>query len=92
MYILLAISILCFFALVLAAVAIARHVRSRWVSAGRQTDFAEYLLAAVKDQAPRTSRTLPQQDVTVIAKTSWNRALQPSLADTRNQSISSKRF
>jgi hypothetical protein len=89
MYILLAISILCSVALVLASVAIARHVRSRRLSAGPQTDFAEYLFAAAKDQDPRT---LPQQNVRdVIAKTSSNHALEQALVDTRNQFISSKR-
>lgn len=89
MYILLAISILCSVALVLASVAIARHVRSRRLSAGPQTDFAEYLFAAAKHQDPRT---LPQQNVRdVIAKTSLNHALEQALVDTRNQFISSKR-
>jgi hypothetical protein len=93
MYILLAISILCFFVLVLAAVAIARHVRRRQVSAATQPDFAEHLFAAAKDQDSRTPRTIPQQNIKdVIAITSWNRALEPTLADTRNQSISSKRL
>jgi len=80
MYILVAISILCLFVLVLAAVIITRHVRNRRPSAGPpKTDFAEYLFAAANDQD-------------VIAKTSSNRALEPTLADTRDQSISSKRF
>jgi hypothetical protein len=92
MYILLAISILCLFALVLAATAIARHVRSRRVPAGPQPDFAQHLFAAVKNQDSRTPRTLPEQDVRVIAKTNLYHALEPTLADTRNQSISSKRF
>jgi hypothetical protein len=92
MYFLLAISILCFFALVLAAVAIARHVRSRRVPAGPQPDFAQHLLAAVKNHDSRTPRTLPQQDGRSIAKTIMNHTFEPTLADTRNQSISSKRF
>jgi hypothetical protein len=93
MYILLAISILCFFALVLAAIAIARHVRTRRISAGQQTDFAHHLFAAAKDQDARTPRTLTQQNIRdVVARASWNRALEPTLADTRNQSISSKRL
>jgi len=93
MYILLAIAILCFFALLLAAIAIARHVRSRRRSAGSQADFACYLFAAVNDQDSRIPRSLPQQNIRgVIAETSWNRALEPTLADIRNQSISSKRF
>jgi hypothetical protein len=73
MYILLAISVLCFFALVLAAVAMARHVRSRQVPTG-QHDFAQRVF------------------VRVIAKTNLHHAFEPTLADTRNQSISSKRF
>jgi hypothetical protein len=92
MYILLAISILCLFALVLAAVAIARHVRSRQLPAGPQPDFAQHLFAAVKNQDSRTPNTLPQQDARMIAETNLNHAFEPSLADTRNQSISSKRF
>jgi len=93
MYILLAIAILCFFALLLAAIAIARHVRSRRRSAGSQADFAHYLFEAVNDQDSRMRRTLPQQNIRdVIAETSWNRPLEPTLADIRNQSISSKRF
>jgi len=93
MYILLAIAILCFFALLFAAIAIARHVRSRRRSAGSQADFAYHLFAAVNDQDSRTPRSLPQQNIRgVIGETSWNRALKPTLADIRNQSISSKRF
>jgi hypothetical protein len=93
MYILVAISILCFFILVLAAVVSTRHVRNRRVSAGPQTDFAQHLFAAAEDQDSRTPRTLQQQTVKdVLGKTSWNSPLEPTLADTRNQSISSKRF
>jgi hypothetical protein len=54
MYILFAISILCLFALMLAAVAIARHVRTGRVSAGPQPDFAHHLFAAAADQDSRT--------------------------------------
>jgi hypothetical protein len=93
MYILLSIAILCFFALLLAAIAIARHVRSRRRSARPQADFAHHLFAAVNDQDSRTPRTFPQQNVRdVVAETSWNRALEPTLTDIRNQSISLKRF
>jgi hypothetical protein len=91
MYVLLAISVLCFFALVLAAVAIARHVRSRQVPTGQQPDFAQHVFAAIKNQDSRTPRTLQQQDARVIAKTNLHHA-EPTFADTRNQSISSKRF
>jgi hypothetical protein len=92
MYILLAISILCFFALVLAAIAMAIHMRSRQAPAGPEPDFAQHLFAAAKTQDSRTPRTLPQQDVRIIAKTNLHHAFEPTLADTRNQSISSKRF
>jgi hypothetical protein len=92
MYILLAISILCFFALALAAVAMARHVRSRRAPAGPQTNFAQHLFAAVKHQDSRTPCTLPQQDGSSIAKTNLDHAFESTLADTRTQSISSKRF
>jgi hypothetical protein len=90
MYILLAISILCFFALVLAAVAIAGHVRSRQIPTGPQPDFSQHLFAAVKNQNSRTPRTLPQRDVRAIAN--LNHAFGPTPANIRNQSISSKRF
>jgi hypothetical protein len=93
MYILLAISILCFFALLSAAVAIARHVRTRRVPDVPQPDFAQHLFAAAEDQDSLTPRTLPQQRVKdVMGKTSWNNALEPTLANTWNQSISSKRL
>jgi hypothetical protein len=93
MYILLAIAILCFLGLLLAAITIARHVRSRRKSAGPQTDFAHHLFAAANLEDSRTPRTLPQPNVRdVVAEASWNRAVEPILADIRNQSISSKRF
>jgi hypothetical protein len=92
MYLLLAISILCFFALVLAAVVMARRARSRRSPAGPQPDFAQHLFAAVKNQDARTPGTLPQQDAGSIAKTNLNHEFEPSLADSRNPSISSKRF
>jgi ABC-type dipeptide/oligopeptide/nickel transport system ATPase component len=93
MYILLAIATLCFFVLVLVAVAVVRHVRSRRIFAKPQPDFAHHLFAAAKDQNSRTPRTLPHQNVKdVVAKTSWNPALEPTPADTRKQSISSERF
>jgi len=93
MYILLDIAILCFFAFLLAAIAVLRHVRSRRGSAGAQTDFAHHLFAAANDQDSRTPRTFPQQNIKhVVAKTDWNHPLEPTLADTRNQPISSQRF
>jgi uncharacterized membrane protein YccC len=77
MYILFAISAFCFFALLLAAVAIARHVRSSREASGKQPhsqrDFAEHLFAAASDQNSRIPRPQPQQTVKqVLAKKSWN--------------------
>jgi hypothetical protein len=93
MYILFTISILCFFAFVLGAIAIARHVRSRKTSTNPQSDFAQHLFAAAEDQDSRAPRALPLQNVKdVIAKQSRNHALEPIQADVANQSISSKRF
>lgn len=93
MYILFAISILCFFALVLVAVAIARHVRRGRASRAPQNDFAQDLFAAVEDQDSRVPRTLAEQNVKdVIANKSWNRALEPIQANAPDQTISLKRF
>ena len=62
MYILFAISILCLFAL--AAVAITWHVRTGWISAGPQRDFAHHLFAAAADQKSRTpSLTSPRNPI-----------------------------
>jgi hypothetical protein len=86
MYIL-AIAILCIFALLLAAIARARHARSRPVAAQSRPDFA------AKAQDSRTPHRFPQQNVKdVIARTSCDRVLEPTLANTRNQFISPKRF
>jgi hypothetical protein len=93
MYILLAISILSFFALLLAAVAIARHVRIRRVSNEPQPDFAQHLFAAAEDQDSLAPRAVQQQSAkNVMGKTNWNSAFDPTLANTLNQSISSKRL
>jgi hypothetical protein len=92
MNILFTISILCFFALVLGAIAIARRVRSRKTSTNPQNDFAQHLFAAAEDQASSAFRTLPLQNVKdAIAKQSRNHALEP-IQDAASQSISSKRF
>jgi hypothetical protein len=93
MSILLAISILCFFSLLLAAVAIARHVGTRRVPDEPQPDFAQHLFAAAEAQDSLTPCTLPQQSVTdVMGKTIWSNAPVPTLANTRSQSVSSKRL
>jgi hypothetical protein len=93
MYILLAISILCFFALVLAIAAITQHVRTCEVPAESQPDFAQHLFAAAKDQDSFTQRVREQQSVKdFVPTTPSNSALQPTLANIRNQSISSKRL
>jgi len=93
MYILFVISVLCFCALMLAAVAIARQVRTRRPSAHSEQDFAQHLFAAAEDQNSRRPRSLRQQNVKdVQAQKNWNHVLEPIHADVRNQSISSKRF
>ena len=92
MYILVAIAIFCFFALLLAAIAIVPHVRSRRRSAGPESDFAHHLFPAVNDKDSGTPRTLQQNIRDVVAETSSNRAPESILANTSNPSISSKRF
>jgi hypothetical protein len=93
MYILFAISVGCFFALVLAVVAIARHARTRRESTHPKHDFAQHLFAAAEDQNSRRPRSLPKQHVKdVQTQKNWNRVLEPIQADVRNQSIPSKRF
>jgi hypothetical protein len=82
MYIPFAISMLCLFALMLAAVALARHVAAGRVSAGPQPDFAQHLFAAAADQ---DSRPIPQQDPKhVAATTNWDHAFEPILTNPRN--------
>jgi hypothetical protein len=91
MYILFTISALCFSALVFAAAAIARHVRSSEKPTHPQRDFAKHLFAAVTDQDSRIPRPLAHQGVKeVLAKINYQ---TPRIqANARNQSISSKRF
>jgi len=84
---LLAISALCFFALLLAVIAIARQVRSSHrlnrISTHPRHDFSQHLFAAANDQNSRTPGNLRHQTVKdVMAKKSWNQppetaALQP---------------
>jgi hypothetical protein len=91
MYILFAISSLCFIVLALAVVAIARRVRSSRAAEQPQHDFAHHLYAAAADQDSRTPRNLTQQSVkNVTAKKSYQ--TQRLQAAPRNQSTSSKRF
>src|SRR5258707_1460325 len=88
MYILFAISALCFLALVLAAVAIASHVRSNRASTHPQHDFAHHLFAAAADQDSRRPRTLTQQSAKdILAKKGYQ--TPPLQANARNQSTSS---
>jgi hypothetical protein len=55
MYILFAISVLCFFALVLTVVAIVSQVRTHRTHTAPQHDFAQHLFATIEDQHSRTS-------------------------------------
>ena len=87
MYILYAISALCFLALLLAAIAIARHVRSNRGtdrnSPRSQHNFAQSLVAAASDQNSRIPRNAPQQTVKqVLARKSWNQS-QPEAVTIR---------
>jgi hypothetical protein len=75
-----AISILSFFVLVMAGVAIARHVRIVCSSASLQTDhnFSHYLFAAAQAAAgpntgTRAPRSVPDQTIQeIMANKSWN--------------------
>jgi hypothetical protein len=70
-------SVVCFLALIGAAVAMVRHVRSRrqseWVAAPPQPGFDRHLYAAVKYGSARRMRQIPQQRVeSITAKKAWN--------------------
>jgi hypothetical protein len=90
MYILFAISLLCFFVLALTAITIARHLRSSRTSTYRQRDFAQHLFAAA-DQDSRRLRPFTQQSVKeVLARMRYQ--TPPLQANTGNQPTSSKPF
>ena len=73
MHTLFVISALCFFALVLMAMAIARRVHTGRTSTPPQHDFAQHLFAAVEDRTSRVPHHIPQQTVRdLLAKKSWN--------------------
>jgi hypothetical protein len=87
MHTLSAISALCFLALVLATVLVARHLRSRRASTVPQNDFAHYLFAAAADQDPGRSHAHEQQSMAnKIDQTFGPQAI------VRNQSTASKLF
>jgi hypothetical protein len=96
MHILFDISALCFFALVLTAAAIARHVSTPRASTPRQHDFAQHLFAAAEEQNSRAPRSLSYQTVNDIrAKKDWSQSSHRVTAgpNTHNsQSTSPKRF
>jgi hypothetical protein len=90
-----AISTLCFLALVLTAIVVARHVRSRRTPAYAQPDFARHLIAAAKDQDSRATHTLRHQTVQGILAKSRNRPSEKITVgpDTQAQQFTStKRF
>lgn len=75
MYLLFAISLLTFLALI-ASVVVARYVRSSHRSTPRQLTFAQHLQAAASGRDSRKPRTLHPQTVrNVLAKKSWNQHL-----------------
>jgi hypothetical protein len=95
MHILFAISTLCFFALVLTAIAIVRHVRTRSTSTPLQHDFAQHLFAAVEDRNSGVSHPIPQQTVRdILVKKSWNQSPEMVIGpETQaHYPASSKRF
>jgi hypothetical protein len=73
MYLLFAISLLSFLALIAASVVIARHARSSHKSTPGQQTFAQHLQAAACNRDSRQPRTLHPQTVRdVLAKKGWN--------------------
>jgi hypothetical protein len=96
MHILFAISTLCFFALVLMAIAIARRVHTRRTSTPPQHDFVQHLFAAVEDRNSRVPHPIPQQTVRdILAKKSWNQSSEMITVGPNTQAhqpASSKRF
>lgn len=86
-----AISALCFFALLLAAIAITRLVRSSSRLNRRSThprhDFSQHLFAAANDQNSRTPSNLTHQTVKdVMAKKSWNQPTETVTLQPDSQS------
>ena len=80
MQILFAISIVSFFALVWAGIAVTRHIRTSQrrnrTSSETHQDFAEHLFAAVANETERVPRAVPPQTMKEIAANkSWN--MQP---------------
>jgi hypothetical protein len=75
---LLAISILCFLALVWAGIALARHIRAsrqpdRNTSFVPRIDFAKHLFNAIEDERSLQPRKVPSQTLRdITAKKSWN--------------------
>jgi hypothetical protein len=96
MPILFAISALCFFALVAATIAIARHVRSSRTATPPSSDFSQHLFAAAEAQNARVLHSLRHQDVNdIVAKKSWNLSSEKAGfgSDTQaQQSTASKPF
>src|ERR1700716_2568762 len=87
MYILLAISILCFFALLLATAAVTRHVRTRRLPGGSQPDFAQHLFAAAKDHDSLTPHVRQQQSVKELRFDNVIEQRAPANPDQHAQSI-----
>jgi hypothetical protein len=89
MQMLLAISIVCFIALVWAGIALARHIRAsrqpdRNTSFVPRIDFAQHLFSAIEDESSLQPRKVPTQTLQdITAKKSWNQppegvAVRPS--------------
>jgi hypothetical protein len=81
-----AISALCFSALVLTAIAMVRHVRTRRASTPPQRDFAQHLFAAVEDRNSRVPHSVPQQTLRdILPKKSWNESPEMVAAGPESQ-------
>jgi hypothetical protein len=87
MFILFSISALCFFALVAATIAIARHARPSRTATPPSSDFAQHLFAAAEAQNARVLHSFRHQNVNdIVAKASFG-------SDTQaHQSTASKPF
>jgi hypothetical protein len=91
MQLLFAISLLCFLALILATVAIARQVRSGCRPIPKANEFAYHLFSATRDQNSRRHRTLELETVRdVLAEKRWNH--HSSQANARTSYRFSKPF
>jgi hypothetical protein len=90
MSILFSISALCFFALVAATIAIARHARSNRTATPPSSEFAQHLFAAAEAQNARVLHNVRHQDVNdIVAKKSWNPSSEKASVGSETQAYQS---